>query len=64
MTEIQSIRDALKNKIPHEPIPAQGHINTLRTQLRNYESGKYDRARLAPKILESCAWIEGARAKV
>jgi hypothetical protein len=62
MTEIQTIRALLKNKLPHEPVAARGHINTLRIQLRNYENGG-DKEKLAPKILESCAWIEGARGK-
>jgi hypothetical protein len=63
MTKFKSIREQLKNKLPHEPVAAQGHMETLRNQLRNYESGKYDNTKLGPKILESLTWIEGARAK-
>ncbi len=61
MTKIQTLRALLKNKIPHEPVPARGKIKTLRNQLRNYESGKFDRAPLRPAILEIVGQIEAAR---
>jgi hypothetical protein len=61
MTKFKSIREQLKNKIPHEQA-AQGYINTLVNQLRNYENGG-DKAALAPEILKMVAWVEGARGK-